>query len=156
MHDLQKERHILAEQITEIVNVLGQQLFPDFDAASLREKYQTTGASFEEKEDRKTAELKRRRLLKRKREKQQSLQEETTIQTPTPIPTETDDESDAVSLINSDNSLSNIPIFSNVKRSSSFSSIGTMSSGFEIEEDMTTKNDLSGKIASAVREKRSD
>lgn len=156
LHDLQKERHILAEKITEIVNVLGQQLFPDFDAASLREKYQTTGAHFEEKEDRKTAELKRRRLLKRKREKQQSLQEETTIQTPTPIPTETDDESDAVSLINSDNSLSNIPIFSNVKRSSSFSSIGTMSSGFEIEEDMTTKNDLSGKIASAVREKRSD
>ncbi|SCW01028.1 LAFE_0D03488g1_1 [Lachancea fermentati] len=148
LKDLQKERCVLAEKITETVNTLGPQIFPDFDAGSLFDKYKNGYSQFdEEEEDRKTSELRRRRLLKKKK---QGIERKKEISS-----TESEEESDAVSMINSDNSLSNIPIFSTSgARSGSVSSLTSLSSGFEIVEDMTREDELSRKIAHAVREKR--
>lgn len=147
LKDLQKERRGLEQKITEIINTLGPELYPGFDGTSLSDKYRYGLTSYdEEEEDRKTSELKRRRLLRKRKEsgKQKARRSP-----------ESEAESDALSMLNSDNSLSNIPIFSNVdRRSGSVSSMTSLSSGFEIIEDMTKPDELSGKIAHAVREKR--
>ncbi|SCU87574.1 LAMI_0D06612g1_1 [Lachancea mirantina] len=147
--NLQKERAGLAEKITDIVNTLGPEIFPGFDAGSLLDKYQNGYTDVdEEDEDRKTTELKRRRLLRKKKEAGKiETRQDTGV---------TEDESDAVSMINSDNSLSNIPLFSNTgRRSSSITSLTSLSSGFEVEVDGLKGDDLSSKVVNAVREKRS-
>ncbi|CDH09305.1 probable Glycerol-3-phosphate O-acyltransferase 1 [Zygosaccharomyces bailii ISA1307] len=154
LKDLQKERNALAEKITSLINTLGPELFPDFDADSLRHEYEVD----EEEEDRKTAELKRRRLLRKKKIKNEVKQAEK-------LRAEKEDEndefsgshtdSDAVSLVNSENSLSNIPIFSNAANAASEGSMystGGASSGseFSIDERISMKDDVTGKIAQAV------
>lgn len=155
LKSLQKERRILEEKITEVVNTFGPELFPDFDADSLREEYMVD----EEEEDRKTAELKRRRLLRKKKDKKV----ESATQAPRSIDEEPElgvdhTESDAVSLVNSDNSLSNIPLFSGGRSETSLSSYmsGGESSGseFMVEENVPSKDGLADKIAQAVWEKR--
>ncbi|AQZ11565.1 SCT1 (YBL011W) [Zygosaccharomyces parabailii] len=154
LRDLQKERNALAEKITSLINTLGPELFPDFDADSLRHEYEVD----EEEEDRKTAELKRRRLLRKKKIKNEVKQAEK-------LRAEKGDEkdeasgshtdSDAVSLVNSENSLSNIPIFSNAAHAASEGSMystGGASSGseFSIDERISVKDDVTGKIAQAI------
>ncbi|CUS22938.1 LAQU0S07e03598g1_1 [Lachancea quebecensis] len=147
LKDLQKERRGLEQKITEVINTLGPELYPGFDGTSLSDKYSYGLTSYDdEEEDRKTSELKRRRLLRKRKESGKQR---------TRGAPESEAESDALSMLNSDNSLSNIPIFSNVdRRSGSVSSLTSLSSGFEIVEDMTKPDELSGKIAHAVREKR--
>ncbi|AEY98173.1 FAFR489Wp [Eremothecium gossypii FDAG1] len=154
LQSLQEERCVLAERITELVNLLGPQLFPDFDAELLKKKYFATSVSLEDEEDRKTQELKRRRLLRKKKE--------AAAMVPSPIQatdsdeiTVADDESDAVSMVNSDNSLSNIPLFSSVHRSESASSVSTMSSTFNYDFDVKQGN-IGGKIIDAVRQNRKE
>lgn len=157
LKSLQKERRILEEKITEVVNTFGPELFPDFDADSLRDEYTVD----EKEEDRKTAELKRRRLLRKKKDKKGA---ENTLESSRPIDEEPEmmidhTESDAVSLVNSDNSLSNIPLFSGGRSETSLSSYmsGGESSGseFMVEENLPSKDGLADKIAQAVWEKRS-
>lgn len=160
LKDLQKERKILEEKITEVVNTFGPELFPDFDADSLRNEYEVD----EEEEDRKTAELKRRRLLRKKKSKEEEKvrkeerksDEELELEVVTTGNDHT--ESDAVSLVNSDNSLSNIPLFSTTgaKSASSLSSMSGESSAsdFVVEEKVTSKNGIADKIAQAVWDKR--
>lgn len=157
LKNLKKERTILEEKITEVVNTFGPELFPDFDAASLRDEYEAD----EEEEDRKTAELRRRRLVRHKKgkkaeegspKKDRELDEEPEIAID-------HTESDAVSLVNSDNTLSNIPLFStNGGRSetslSSFMSGESSGSEFLVEEKMPSKNGLADRIAQAVWDKR--
>lgn len=64
LQKLQKDRGILAEKIIEVVNNFGSELFPDFDSAALREEFDVLD---EEEEDRKTSELKRRKMLKKQK-----------------------------------------------------------------------------------------
>ena len=69
----------------------------------------------------------------------------------------TDDDSDAISMINSDNSLSNIPIFSNRERSTSSTSIGSFASSIEVTVNPADEKDRSVTgIANQVRKQRSD
>ncbi|SCU93698.1 LADA_0G04456g1_1 [Lachancea dasiensis] len=146
LKELQKQRRILEEEITLMVNTLGPELYPGFDGVSLSDKYRNGLIATDEEEDRMTTELRRRRQLRKRKESGKQITRQST---------ETDGESDALSLMNSDNSLSNIPLFSNLdKRSGSISSITSMSSGFEIVEDMSKSEGLGAKIASTVREKR--
>lgn len=159
LRDLQKERNALAEKITSLINTLGPELFPDFDADSLRHEYEVD----EEEEDRKTAELKRRRLLKKKKikneVKQAERQQRAESSNEKMEAVESHTESDAVSLVNSENSLSNIPIFSNAANftsEGSISSPGGASSGseFSIDEKIGAKDGVTSKIAQAVWESR--
>ncbi|AMD21507.1 HER229Cp [Eremothecium sinecaudum] len=155
LQTLKEERQVLAAEITEIVNTIGPKLFPDFDGESLRKKYQSTGVSLEDEEDRKTQELKRRKMLKKKRAYSSYVEV-------SPVPTNTeyeervasDDDSDAVSMVNSDNSLSFIPIFSSVHRTDSMSSLSSMSSEYDVEESLTKHDGLSGIVLDAVRKNR--
>ncbi|CAR29486.1 hypothetical protein ZYGR_0AD01680 [Zygosaccharomyces rouxii] len=157
LRDLQKERHALAEKITELINTIGPELFPDFDADTLRHKYELD----DEEEDRRTAELKRRRLLKKQKIKHEVKRAER-AKTAEREENENDGhstDSDAVSLVNSENSLSNIPIFSNPANliSEGSTSSADMSSGseFAVEEKIGAKDGVSSKIVQAIWEKRS-
>lgn len=156
LKNLKKERAILEQKITEVVNTFGPELFPDFDADSLIDEYEAD----EEEEDRKTAELKRRRLLKHRKEKKmdQAAKKERELDEEPEIAMD-HTESDAVSLVNSDNTLSNIPLFSthggrSETSLSSYMSGDSSSSEFLVEEKMPSKNGLADKIAQAVWEKR--
>ncbi|CCD22485.1 bifunctional glycerol-3-phosphate/glycerone-phosphate O-acyltransferase SCT1 NDAI_0A03280 [Naumovozyma dairenensis CBS 421] len=154
LKELRNERELLAARIIEVVNTFGTELFPEFQPELLREEY---GSDEDTKEDRKTAELKRRRLLKKKRAKMERRKQENE---------NSDDnidnhgqESDGVSLVNSDNSLSNIPIFSTPTGFGSEISITRSDSSvsdFEIEDDVIGgKGNLAAKIAQAVLNSRS-
>lgn len=158
LRDLQKERRALAEKITDLINTIGPELFPDFDADSLRHEYELD----EEEEDRRTAELKRRRLLRKQKVKHE-LKKAARASDVGKDENENDNsahstDSDAVSLVNSENSLSNIPIFSNP---ANLESEGSMSSNdassgseFLVDEKIGAKDGVSSKIAQAVWEKR--
>ncbi|EDO17127.1 hypothetical protein Kpol_1025p48 [Vanderwaltozyma polyspora DSM 70294] len=148
---LQKERLELSDRITEVMNTLGAELFMDIDTHIYEDEID------EEAEDRKTAELKRRRMLRKKKEKLQKMKLEN-ISSENTSEVEQTQESDAISLMNSDNSLSNIPFFSTgVDRpSSSASSVmaESSSSDFEVENFESKGNNISDKIAKAIWEKR--
>lgn len=153
LQSLQQKRRVLAEKITNLINVLGPQLYPDFDAEMLREKYLVSERLFE---DGNTMELRRRRMLKKKKEEILFKKQEENSRTEEKGEyfDQTEEESDAVSFVNSDNSLSNIPLFSGIKCSSSCSSLVSLGSGFEIDEVTANTEDLSNMIANAVREQR--
>lgn len=165
---LQKERELLEQRITEAIDTFGPELFPDFDADSLRTEYEVN----EEDEDRKTAELKRRRLLKKKKTRQVRESNNIVVEgdededgehvenIPKLGESSSHTDSDAISLLNSDNSLSNIPFFSTTgNKSNSSLSMDTSSgesSGYEfvVEEKSHFKNLIADKIAHAVWDKR--
>lgn len=158
LRDLQKERRALAGKITELINTIGPELFPDFDADSLRNEYDLD----EEEEDRKTAELKRRRLLKQKKIKHE-VKKADRLEKEGKVADENENDahgtdSDAVSLVNSDNSLSNIPIFSNpanLASEGSVSSAGASSgSEFSVDEKIGAKDGVTSKVLQAVWERR--
>lgn len=172
LQSLKDERTVLSEKINEIVNEYGPRLFPDFNVetfASYATGHSSTDEQLEEQEDRKTMELKRRRRLAKlkKRFKEQEEKQDADSSAPTSAKPEsasttttaatTDDESDAISMINSDNSLSNIPIFSNRERSTSSTSIGSLGSSIElaVNPDEERNHSISG-IADQVRRKRLD
>ncbi|CDO93309.1 unnamed protein product [Kluyveromyces dobzhanskii CBS 2104] len=176
LQSLKDERYVLSEKINDIVDNYGPKLFPDFNVETFASY--ATGSSLsteqlEEQEDRKTMELKRRRRiakLKRKFKQQEEQQDadssaptskhlhdiSTVTSNPSTAPT-SEDESDAISMINSDNSLSNIPLFSNRERSTSSTSIGSLGSSIEVSADPSEErsHSISG-IADQVRKKRTD
>lgn len=104
-------RHELAEEITAIVNDFGPQLFPDdFNLLKMNEKLRFTNdgtyIDSDEEEDRKTEALRYRRLKNRKAAKhKKSSSNSSLVNTSASV-------SDGISLMNSDNSLTNIPMFS--------------------------------------------
>ncbi|CCE65301.1 hypothetical protein TPHA_0K01680 [Tetrapisispora phaffii CBS 4417] len=159
---LQNERLKLSERITEIMNTLGAELFMKLDDEENGKAHKSDVD--EEVEDMKTSELKRRRLLRKKKSKQNKSQEvESTSVGSTDI--EFQHESDAISLINSDNSLSNIPLFSTDHRQRSSSTISSFPSPLysssvpsevEMEELDLKDGGISSKIAKAVWDKRHD
>ncbi|KAG0669515.1 hypothetical protein C6P45_003747 [Maudiozyma exigua] len=101
LRSLQKERHSLIERIIDTVDMFDPQLSKDFENDEFTKDF----------EDYKSKEIRRRKLVREKRERKAKSKghglehehDETT-----------NVESDAVSLVNSDNSLSNIPLFSTI------------------------------------------
>lgn len=174
--ELQKERQALTIKIVNIVNQGKDGLFPGFngDDASLEKVIEEEMSQFsEDEEDQKTNEMKRRHLLRKRRAKQQKKEEEEAEQEDadesgdaTRSRSNTYDahtESDGISLVNSDNSLSNIPLFSSIPRyrTDSNSSYlmedqGSSSSEFEIDNENLNANDMTSRIAQAVLKKRTD
>ncbi|SMN20967.1 similar to Saccharomyces cerevisiae YBL011W SCT1 Glycerol 3-phosphate/dihydroxyacetone phosphate dual substrate-specific sn-1 acyltransferase of the glycerolipid biosynthesis pathway [Maudiozyma saulgeensis] len=167
LRQLQRERESLTERIIATIDTLDPELHKDFE----------NGNFTKEMEDYKTKEIRRRRLVRQKREREALDSEEREHEEPT-----TAVDSDAISLVNSDNSLSNIPLFSTVvggrrSQSGSISSSVVSSrassvvgfstdaseqaiSEFEIEVDdgqdmMTAKTTaVSSRIAQIIRGKR--
>lgn len=152
---LQVERRTLSKRIIEVVNNFGTELFPDFDYNALSEEYRVD----EEREESKNSELRRRRIVRKQKEKQRELE----ATNPRDDYEETQD-SDAISLVNSDNSLSNIPIFSSAfgvsksDNSSAYSLMPTTSNASESEEEeeieIKPKSELSQKITATLFNKR--
>lgn len=164
LQHLKDERTVLAEKINGIVNEYGPKLFPDFNAETFvgyATGHAMTDQEMEEQEDRKTMELKRRRRLAKLKKKFQK-EEERKLELEKDLSSlsdsaSTEDESDAISMINSDNSLSNIPIFSNRDRSTSNTSVGTLGSSIEVSLDPTSESsNASLGIANQVRKKRAE
>lgn len=124
--ELKQKRMELAEQITEVVNKFGPELFPsDFNLLELKDHLNVTDEiqyiDSDEEEDLKTQELRNRRMAQRKAKKkklraQKKADAEGGLAT---TPSDSDlslnhslSMSDGISLINSDMSYTNIPVFS--------------------------------------------
>ncbi|CAI5758492.1 unnamed protein product [Candida verbasci] len=108
--ELKKMRHELSEEITEVVNTFGPELFPkDFNLLELKDRLKITDSKVnyvdsDEEEDKKTEELRNRRLQNRKKKK---LKQDGVLENDN-----SSSVSDGLSLLNSDNSLTNLPMFS--------------------------------------------
>ncbi|KAK6205323.1 uncharacterized protein RJT21DRAFT_129430 [Scheffersomyces amazonensis] len=123
LKELKKFRNEISEEITELVNTFGPELFPkDFNLLEMKDQLNITGevnyVDSDEEEDRKTEELRRRRIQKRKEAKKQAKKASESSETDLSL--QKDDKhsssmSDGISLMNSDNSLTNIPMFSDYK-----------------------------------------
>lgn len=162
--ELQRERRALTVKIVNMINQGEAGFFPGFngDGYSLNKEIEDEMNEISEnEEEQKTNELKRRHLLRKRRVKQQQQngQEDAGREADKEFHTE----SDGVSLVNSDNSLSNIPLFSSVPRyradSNSSYVMGEENqlSSSEFESDMEKLNvddNLSSRIAHAVLKKR--
>lgn len=125
IRELKKQRNELSEEITELVNTFGPELFPnDFNLWEMKNNLRISDdvhyVDSDEEEEMKTQELRNRRLAKRKAAKLKAKQDknssETSINTPSDselsLSKRSSSVSDGVSLMNSDNSLTNIPMFS--------------------------------------------
>lgn len=142
---LKKQRKSLSERITLIVNSFEDGMFGETE-----DEYQASDID-ESMEERKTTELKRRRLLKKRKLKKIQKQIKISAKLEPVI-----SESDAISLVNSDNSLSNIPLFSisNNNLDSVTSNFSSSVSEFEVEKPKKENSLLADKIAQAVWNKR--
>lgn len=120
IHELKMQRNQLSEDITYLVNLYGPRLFPkDFNLLKIKDQLNMKdGVDYvdsDEEEDRKTSELRQRRIAKRRKDK---ADEESSSNAITPSDSELSlgkhsaSVSDGISLMNSDNSLTNIPMFS--------------------------------------------
>mgnify|MGYP001067422900 CR=1 FL=1 len=110
VRELKAFRQELSQEITEVVNTLGPELFPDdFNLLNLKERLNIKDnvefVDSDDEEDKKTEELKRRRLRNRKAAKHKKSSSGSLIDASASV-------SDGISLMNSDNSLTNIPMFS--------------------------------------------
>ncbi|KAI3403960.2 SCT1 [Candida oxycetoniae] len=114
IRQLKKMRKELSEEITEVVNTYGPELYPtDFNLLELKNSLKISDdvkyIPSDEEEDRKTEELKYRRRLRRKAERKSNMDvssEETAISNSSSM-------SDVMSLLTSDpKSYTNLPIFS--------------------------------------------
>lgn len=122
--DLKKLRAELSEEITDLVNKFGPELFPnDFNLLEMKDSMNMNGVVYvdsDEEEDRKTEELRNRRAHRRRRERKERKEKEkekdgekdgedkdseSSLKNSSSV-------SDGISLMNSDNSLTNIPMFS--------------------------------------------
>ncbi|ODV76781.1 uncharacterized protein CANTADRAFT_57598 [Suhomyces tanzawaensis NRRL Y-17324] len=130
--EVKKLRNELSEEITYLVNTFGPELFPnDFNLLELKNQLNITGevnyVDSDEEEDRKTEELRNRRMKSRKharRAAKQAAKESAAASGSPEEPTNSSNSalslgnansssvSDGISLMNSDNSLTNIPMFS--------------------------------------------
>lgn len=119
--ELKKFRNDLSEDITELVNTFGPELFPnDFNLLEMKDHLKIKdGVEYidsDEEEERKTNDLRQRRLNRRKLEKQQrkkkEMGEDSTESGLSLEEQRSSSVSDGISLMNSDNSLTNIPMFS--------------------------------------------
>ena len=126
--ELKQKRMELAEQITEVVNRFGPELFPnDFNLLELKDHLNVTDdiqyVDSDEEEDMKTQELRNRRIAQRKAKKRKlrakKKEDSETGLTLATTPSDSDlslnhslSMSDGVSMLNSDMSYTNIPMFS--------------------------------------------
>lgn len=128
--ELKQKRKELSEQITEVVNKFGPELFPnDFNLLELKEHLNVTDEiqyiDSDEEEELKTQELRNRRKSQRKAKKKKKLKAKNKDEgdgdglTLATTPSDSDlslnqslSMSDGVSLVNSDMSYTNIPMFS--------------------------------------------
>lgn len=152
---LHAERRALSERITEIVNTFGSELFPDFTNPTLLEDERKAGNAAAA-EDLKANELKRRRLVKKRNIKKKTLDLSKRDNSPS-----SGTESDAVSLINSDSSFTNIPLFSSSMslQGSVSSGLDNSTSGSDIEYEKDSSNtskegELAGIIAKTLMTQR--
>lgn len=124
--ELKQKRQELAEQITEVVNKFGPELFPnDFNLLELKDHLNVTDEiqyiDSDEEEELKTQELRNRRIAQRKAKKRKlrAKKKEDAENGLATTPSDSDlslnhslSMSDGVSLMNSDMSYTNIPMFS--------------------------------------------
>lgn len=119
--ELKIQRHELSEEITYLVNHYGPELFPnDFNLLKMKDHLKINDDinyhDSDEEEEIKTQELRNRRIAKRKqaklKEKSQSQSNLTPSDSELSLGKKSDSVSDGISLMNSDNSLTNIPMFS--------------------------------------------
>lgn len=138
IRELKKFRNELSEEITYLVNLFGPELFPnDFNllesndilndkkTTSINGKQQYLDS--DEEEELKTQELRKRRMAKRKERKQKAANGNLSpSNSELSLNKRSSSVSDGISLMNSDNSLTDIPMFSdyhlhmNAKNSSAF------------------------------------
>lgn len=123
IRELKAMRKDLAEEITELVNHYGPVLFPhDFNLLHMRDKLYANESyvDSDEEEERKTQELRNRRKHSRKTAKknkkstiEQCSESSSSVNTELSLQdSEASSISDGISYVNSENSLSNIPLFS--------------------------------------------
>lgn len=115
--DIKKMRDELSEEITFIVNEFGPQLFPDdFNLLDMKNSLNITDSvdyvDSDEEEERKTQELRQRRIRNRKAMKAKNTDGSDSASRLSLDDRNSSSVSDGISLMNSDNSLSNIPMFS--------------------------------------------
>lgn len=124
--ELKKFRAELSEEITFLVNSLGPKLFPkDFNLLEMKKNLNISSevkyVDSDEEEDMKTQELRDRRMKKRKEAKKAAKQAAAAKDSTPPdedsnsalsLDKHSSSVSDGISLMNSDNSLTNIPMFS--------------------------------------------
>ncbi|CUM51214.1 uncharacterized protein AC631_02507 [Debaryomyces fabryi] len=117
--DLKKLRNELSEEITYVVNHFGPELFPnDFNLLKLKDHLKISDnveyVDSDEEEERKTQEVRKRRMKNRKAARRKHTQDENTdsISGLSLDEKHSSSVSDGISLMNSDNSLTNIPMFS--------------------------------------------
>ncbi|KAG7196293.1 uncharacterized protein KQ657_000308 [Scheffersomyces spartinae] len=119
IRELKKMRRELETEITDLVNDLGPQLFPDdFNLLELGDKLKISDelgyVDSDAEEEAKTSELRQRRLNRRKEQKKRKKQQSATgdEEAEESSMSHSASVSDGISLMNSDNSLTNIPMFS--------------------------------------------
>lgn len=110
VRELKKLRNELSEEITDFVNEFGPKLFPDdFNLLDLKERLnirdEVDYVDSDEEEDRKTQDVRRRLAASRKRQKREVDSLDSSHKHSSSV-------LDGISLMNSDNDLSNIPLFS--------------------------------------------
>ncbi|CUM54969.1 unnamed protein product [Debaryomyces tyrocola] len=114
--DLKKLRNELSEEITYIVNHFGPDLFPnDFNLLKLKDHLKISDnvdyVDSDEEEERKTQEVRKRRMKNRKAARRKQALDDS-ISGLSLDEKHSSSVSDGISLMNSDNSLTNIPMFS--------------------------------------------
>lgn len=158
--ELKQMRKELSEEITELVNQLGPELFPDdFNLLHLKDhlniKDSLNYVDTDEEEDLKNQELRNRRVSQRKaRRAQQKADKNRFTKDSQTSNTPSDSEyslhqslsmSDGVSLLNSDNSFTNIPLFSDYSlhknAQNSDIDIRALNSSVSMSEDYGFKTD---------------
>lgn len=126
IRELKKQRNELSEEITYLVNLFGPELFPnDFNLLELKDGLSNKKSSktaiidgkqqyidSDEEEEMKTQELRKRRLQKRKERKLMDENNLSPSNSELSLSKRSSSVSDGISLMNSDNSLTDIPMFS--------------------------------------------
>lgn len=121
VQELKLFRHELSSEITDLVNHFGPELFPhDFNLLAMKDQLNINGkvnyVDSDEEEEMKTQELRNRRMAKRRARK--AKKDSSAASTPADTDllslnaSHSSSVSDGISLMNSDNSLTNIPMFS--------------------------------------------
>lgn len=145
LNNLKLQRRELAAEITEVVDKFGMEMYPD--DFNLLETEKAWGSGFEEaEEDRKTQELRDRRRKKRKEMRKAPETDLTASESEGGSSSFID--SDGISRMNLNNSLSGIPVFSEYTgtHSSSASSVA------QLESEKHDQGTLKDKIAQRMRE----
>lgn len=119
LRELKALRKELSEEITDLVNTFGPELFPnDFNLLEMKDQLKVKDdveyVDSDEEEDRKTRDLRQRRMLRRKSEKraQNANPSDATTESSLLLDKHSLSVLDGILLMNSDNSLTNIPMFS--------------------------------------------